>query len=100
GWPGIDDLSTALDAAEPRSGSPMESRVRLIIVAGGLPRPVAQFEVFDEAGLFAGRVDLAYPEHRLGIEYEGAYHRGTEAFQRDLRRMNRLRAAGWHMLRF
>jgi hypothetical protein len=93
-------MPEVLGAAEPRTESPMESRVRLIIVGGGLPRPVAQFDVFDDAGLFVGRVDLAYPAKKIGIEYEGAYHRESAAFQRDLRRMNRLRAAGWTMLRF
>ena len=46
------------------------------------------------------RLDLAYPQLKLGIEYEGAYHRDKDVFQRDLRRMNRLRSLGWTVLRF
>jgi very-short-patch-repair endonuclease len=61
---------------------------------------VAQFEVVDDTGLNLGRVDLAYPEKKIGMEHEGAYHRESTAFQRDLHRLNRLLAAGWTMLRF
>jgi very-short-patch-repair endonuclease len=74
--------------------------VRLIIVWGGLPRPVAQFEVVADDGANLGRVDLAYPLKKVGIEYEGAYHRESAAFQRDLQRINRMIAAGWTILRF
>jgi hypothetical protein len=54
----------------------MESRLRLILVFGGLPRPVSQFVVRDRTGMFVARVDLVYPEQRLAIEYEGDHHRG------------------------
>ena len=50
--------------------------------------------------MFIARLDLAYPEERLGIEYEGDHHRSRATFQHDLRRINNLRAAGWTVLRF
>jgi REase_MTES_1575 len=100
GWPGIRRARRVLVLADPRSGSPMETRLRLILVAGGLPRPVAQFEVRDRDGLFVARLDLAYPKYRLGVEYEGDHHRGRGVFQQDLRRLNALRACGWTVLRF
>jgi very-short-patch-repair endonuclease len=78
----------------------METRLRLVLVAGGLPRPVTQFEVRDRDGVFVARLDLAYPSRRLGIEYEGDHHRGRGVFQQDLRRLNALRACGWTVLRF
>ena len=78
----------------------METRLRLVIVDGGLPRPVAQFEVRDAAGRLIGRVDLAYPEWRIAIEYDGDHHRGRVAYRDDQRRANALRVAGWTVLRF
>ena len=72
----------------------------MILIAGRLPWPVTQYRVHDEAGLFVARLDLAYPNARLGIEYEGDHHRSRDAFQRDLRRINALRACGWTVLRF
>ena len=61
---------------------------------------MAQYEVRDGGGFFVARLDLAYPERRLGVEYEGDHHRGRGVFAHDLRRMNALRALGWTVLRF
>jgi very-short-patch-repair endonuclease len=44
------------------------------------------------------RVDLAYPELRLAIEYDGAWHDERGQFTKDRRRLNRLAAAGWTVL--
>jgi len=74
--------------------SPQETRLRLLMRRGGLPAPVAQFRVFDAAG-FVARVDFAYPELRLAIEYDGLWHAERAAFLDDRRRLNRLNAAGW-----
>ncbi|HYN94786.1 MAG TPA: DUF559 domain-containing protein [Pilimelia sp.] len=100
GWPGVRLYGDVLALAEPLSESPMESRLRLLIVDAGLPRPVAQHEVRDGAGRFVARVDLAYPAVRVAIEYEGDHHRERATFQRDVGRLNALRAAGWTVLRF
>jgi hypothetical protein len=99
-WPGTAGLPAVLAAADAGSESPMETRARLILIDGGLPRPRTQYDVFDEQGRWLARVDLAYPEHKVGVEYEGAGHRTAEVFQRDLRRLNRLHMAGWTILRY
>jgi hypothetical protein len=99
-WPGLSQVRKVLLLCDAGAESPQESRLRLILIAGGLPRPVCQYEVRDPAGMFVARLDLAYPEQRLGIEYEGDHHRGRGAFQHDMRRINRLRACGWTVLRF
>ena len=43
-------------------------------VLRGLPRPEAQYPVQDVRRRRAVWLDLAYPEQRIGIEYEGADH--------------------------
>jgi very-short-patch-repair endonuclease len=58
---------------------------------------VPQFRVFDAEG-FVARVDLAYPELRIAIEYDGLWHAERHAFLDDRRRLNRLVAAGWVVL--
>lgn len=85
--------------AEPGAESPMETRLRLELVGGGLPRPEAQVAVYSRTGEFLGRVDLAYREHRVGIEYEGDYHRDRNVFRRDLARVNAMQEAGWVIVR-
>lgn len=87
-----------VDDIEPLSESPMETRLRVEIVRAGLPRPVAQFEVRDNFGALAGRVDLAYPEHKLAIEYDGAWH--WKQRMEDERRRARIRALGWEVIVF
>ena len=87
-----------VDLAEPRAESQMETRLRMLLVHAGLPRPEVQVDVSDEQGRFLGRLDLCYPAHRLGIEYDGETHR--ESLVEDNRRQNRLLAAGFRLLRF
>jgi hypothetical protein len=86
------------ELAEPRAESPMESRLRVLLVLAGLPRPAVQTELMDERGRFLGRPDLYYASHRLGIEYDGGTHR--ESLVADNRRQNRLLASGYRLLRF
>jgi len=99
GWLGAPQLRAVLALAEPLTESPMESRLRLLIVDAGLPRPVAQHDVFNARGRLLGRVDLAYPQWRIAIEYEGDHHREPARFRRDVARLNALRGAGWLVLR-
>jgi len=91
-------LYRVLDFSEPASESPMESRLRMVIVLGGLPRPRAQVSIHDQRGRVAGRPDLYYADQRLGIEYDGDVHRS--ALAADNRRQNRLLNAGVRLLRF
>ncbi|GAA4309609.1 DUF559 domain-containing protein [Klenkia terrae] len=85
----------AVDRADGLAGSPQETRLRMVLHDSHLPRPVAQFEVRD-AGRFLGRVDFAWPAHRIALEYEGAWH--TTQIAADRRRIEALQAAGWRVL--
>ncbi|MEV4463045.1 DUF559 domain-containing protein [Micromonospora echinofusca] len=104
GWPGTAQLREVLTLAEPLSESPMETRLRLVLHDAGLPPLTAQHDVYgahaQHGRIFLGRVDLAYPRWRIAIEYEGDHHRERTHFQRDVARLNALRAAGWLVLRF
>jgi G:T-mismatch repair DNA endonuclease (very short patch repair protein) len=77
--------------------SPPETRLRLLMLRAGLPRPVAQFRVFDDEGLI-GRLDFAFPERKIAIEYDGAWHGERGQLARDRKRLNRLAAAGWRVV--
>jgi hypothetical protein len=89
------DLLPLVDA---RAESPPESRIRAACVLAGLPAPVPQF-VVQESGAFLGRVDLAWPEARLIVEYEGAHHFEELQIRRDDQRYAKLVAAGWRVIR-
>lgn len=81
-----------------RSQSPPESWVRVACVRAGLPKPVPQF-VVRAAGRWLGEVDLAWPEHRLIVEYEGPHHFDELQIRKDDRRYARFVAAGWRVIR-
>jgi very-short-patch-repair endonuclease len=55
--------------------------------------------VVTAGGEFLGRVDLAWPEVRLIVEYEGAHHFDELQIRRDDERYRRLTAAGWRVSR-
>src|SRR5260370_42475768 len=57
------------DQAEPAE-SPMEARLRWVLIQAGLPRPQVQADLRDSDGRFLGRADLYYPAARLVIEYD------------------------------
>ena len=81
--------------ADGLAGSPQETRLRLLLLWSGLPRPVAQHVVRDSDG-FVARVDFAWPGARVAVEYEGAWHGETQQqVAKDRARLNRLREAGW-----
>jgi hypothetical protein len=95
---GVPAARRAVDLVQEQVESPMESRLRLVLVLGGLPRPAVQVEFRDAAGSFLGRRDLLYPAGRLAIEYDGATHR--ERMVADHRRQNPLQSAGYLLLRY
>jgi hypothetical protein len=77
--------------------SAQETRLRLLVHRAGLPTPVAQYRVRDADG-FVARLDFAYPDLKLAIEYDGMWHGERSAVLDDRRRLNRLVAAGWLIL--
>ena len=89
----------AVERADALAGSPMESVLRWDVIEAGLPRPVLQ-HVIRLDGRFAGRVDMAWPDQRVLVEFDGDGHREREVFVGDLRRQNSLVLAGWTVLRF
>jgi very-short-patch-repair endonuclease len=97
---GVARLAEALACADARAGSPMESRLRMLLVLAGLPRPGVQYPVQDPVRRRAVWLDLAYPDHRIGIEYEGAEHTEPDRVLRDAGRYTRLVDAGWRIYRY
>jgi Protein of unknown function (DUF559) len=98
GFPGIAQARRVVELVEPGVESPMESRLRMILVLGGLPRPQVQVELHDARGRFLARPDLLYPRARLAIEYDGENHR--DRLVADNRRQNKLQRAGYTLLRY
>lgn len=88
-----------VDLADAASESPMETRLRLLIVDARLPRPRVNRPVMDGRRTVA-RPDLSYPEWKIAIEYDGADHADSPRRARDEERRFELRARGWTVLTF
>jgi very-short-patch-repair endonuclease len=93
--PGCRQVRRVADLADGLAESPQETRVRLLLHRSRLPRPTAQFVVRGADGAFIARTDFAWPELRVALEYEGAWHGERQNVARDRRRLNELTAAGW-----
>lgn len=88
-------LLRAVELLDEDAESPKESELRVIIIEAGLPAPKCNVSVFDRRGVFVARVDLAYRDKKIAIEYEGDHHRDKHQWRADLKRRRRLEALGW-----
>ncbi|MDO5661393.1 MAG: DUF2726 domain-containing protein, partial [Brachybacterium sp.] len=80
--------------------SPMETRLRLLLVASGFPAGIANMQLVDPDTHQVFYLDIAYPRWRIAIEFDGDSHRTDRAqWQRDLHKNHVLHAAGWTVLR-
>lgn len=96
---GIVALRSAADLARPGAESPRESRVRLILVQAGLPEPDLNWTLRDPSGAFIARLDMAYRDHRVAVEYDGRQHADAAQFRKDADRWRAIAAQGWTLVR-
>lgn len=93
---GVSRLRAALPFIDGGAESPQESRLRLILLRGGLPRPETQI-AFPALRI---RVDLGWREWKVAVEYDGVQH-WSDGRQRawDIERIALLEAQGWSVVR-
>ena len=109
-WPHSARLEMSVRLAQPGAESVGESRMRILCFFEHLPKPVLQFEVYDEAGRLLGTTDFAWPDHQLLGEFDGKIKYGRllrpgelpgDAVFREKVREDLLReATGWALIRF
>jgi hypothetical protein len=68
--PGIGSAGRALSLVDGRAESVLETRVRLRLIASGLPAPELQVDVL-RAGTFLARLDAWYEEAGVALEIDG-----------------------------
>lgn len=97
---GIRRLRSTLNLVDGGAESPQETRLRLILVRGGLGPVVTQIPVADEWGRVLRRIDMGWPEFKVGVEYDGEQH-FTDAggYEDDIDRLDFLAARKWRIVR-
>ncbi|HET8560078.1 MAG TPA: hypothetical protein VFL69_06130 [Marmoricola sp.] len=79
--------------------SPMESRLRMLIVLAGLPEPEVNHQIRDADGHVLRRFDLSYPGLRLIVEYDGRPHvEVVDNWESDLERREQFDEWGWRII--
>ncbi|MDT5069611.1 MAG: hypothetical protein QOK02_5766 [Mycobacterium sp.] len=97
---GIRDARVALDLVDPGAESPQETRVRLLLIRAGFPRPETQIPVYDEYGRLVAELDMGWRDIKVGVDYEGEYHwRSRRSFDRGIRRHAEVTELGWDDVR-
>lgn len=87
----------AIGLTDGTAESPQETRARVRIVLAGFPPPVGQYTIVTDAG-FVARVDLAWPDAKVAVEYDGLWHVGDAGqMAYDRRRLGRLQRLGWEV---
>jgi hypothetical protein len=95
---GVVQARRLVPLVDSRSESSGESFTRLAIHDAGLPRPTPQYWVYVR-GIPTFRLDLAYPRHKICVEYDGQEHHSSESDRLgDQRRRAWLREHGWEVL--
>jgi len=83
----------------PGVDSPMETRLRMLIVLAGLPEPVVNHAIRAADGRPLRRFDLCYPSWRLIVEYDGRQHaEDGKQWRSDIVRREELDRAGWRLV--
>ena len=79
--------------------SPRESRLRMLIVLGGLPEPRVNHILRELNGDWSQRLDLCYPELKVMVEYDGRHHSEVRAnWLKDIKRREALEREGWRLV--
>ena len=91
-------LATEAWAGPIKPGSPAEARLRRQLVEWGFPSPEAQIPVHGPGGEVIARLDLGWPNRRLGLEYDGVEWHGPARWGADEDRHAAIERTGWRLL--
>lgn len=95
---GVRQLRELLPLVDAGAESLRESRLRLLLVDNGFPRPQTQIEVRTADG-FLAVLDMGWRDLRLAVEYDGAQHQTERAqYLKDRRRLPMLAGLDWEVI--
>jgi hypothetical protein len=97
---GLKQLRAALPLVDGGAASPQETRLRLLFIDTGFPRPSTQIPVVDGRGRLVRPVDMGWEDLLVAAEYDGEHHRtNRKAYVKDMRALAMLERLGWIVIR-
>jgi len=100
GTNGVRLCREAVDLMDAGAQSPQETRVRLLLIGKGFPRPQTQIPLLDHYGNPFAYLDMGWRDMMIAVEYDGEHHRtSTEQYRWDARRLRLIIAMGWIHIR-
>lgn len=82
-----------------RVDSPNESRLRLLLVSGGIPEPTVNLVVHGTSRRATRRIDLAFEQYKVAVEFDGRHHiERIGQWNDDILRREELEAMGWRFV--
>lgn len=90
----------ALPRLDARSRSRPESHLRIIVREAGLDCFEVNGALHDRFGGWLAEADLACPDSRIALEYQGAEHASVQRMRRDITRATELRHHDWLTLAY
>lgn len=97
---GTKQLRRALPLVDAGAESPQETRTRLVLIRGGLPRPQTQIVVRNMWGAVVARIDMGWEQWLVGVEYDGPQHwTDPRVRANDIERTAELERRGWRLVR-
>lgn len=92
---GVVQLRRALELLDARSRSRPESHLRVAIRVAGCPPFLVNEPIYRDEGGWLAEPDLALPEAKLALEYQGADHATLERMRSDITRRRDMRMNRW-----
>jgi hypothetical protein len=101
GWPGVRQARRALEFADERAESPLESAARVVFAEAGLDPPELQVTIHGERAQFAARVDFLWRAQKVIAEADGLVkYNDRKDLLNERERDHQLREAGYIAVHF
>jgi very-short-patch-repair endonuclease len=97
---GIRRVDEVLDLVDAGAESPQETRVRLLLMDNGFPRPRTQIPVVGPDGYPRYYLGMGWDDIMVAVEYDGEHHRkNTADYRKDIIRLEYIQSLGWIVVR-
>jgi very-short-patch-repair endonuclease len=96
---GLRQVDRALHLVDAGAESPQETRLRLLFMDEGYPRPQTQIPVLAPDGYPRYFLDMGWEDLMVAVEYDGKHHADRPVYTKDITRLEYITSVGWIVIR-